>query len=130
MKQVVISVAVLAIAAFVVLAYIRRSDLFTSLFQSGFTDEQIRAVDREIRDYYLKRIQESPSAIEREQVDSGSTTVEVQMIKVSEKRLEGFATISLHDEVSKRAGLSEIRVPCEATLGVNSEQYLWKCQNK
>jgi hypothetical protein len=130
MKQVVITIGTIAVAAFLILAYIGRLDIVTSLFQSGFTDEQIKDIDREIRDYYLKQMRESPSAVERQQVASGSTTVEVTMIKVSERRLEGFATITMNDEDSKKAGLGEIRVSCEATLGANSAQYLWKCQNK
>ncbi len=130
MKQVLITIGILAAAGFVILAYMGRLDIVMSMFQSGFTDEQIKAVDQEIRDYYLKQMRESPSAIERQEIASGSTTVEVTMIKVSDKRLEGFATILLRDEVSKKAGLGEVKVPCEATLGVNSSQYLWKCQIK
>jgi hypothetical protein len=71
----------------------------------------------------------SPSATEREQIDSGSTTVEVHMIKMSSKRLEGFANFTLRDDASKAIGMGEVRVPCEATMGENSE-WLWKCQNK
>lgn len=130
MKQVLVTLGIVAIATFAILAYVGRLEVITSVFQSGFTDEQIRAIDREIREYYLKQMRESPSAIERQQIASGSTTVDVQMIKVSERRLEGFVTITLNDEDSRQAGLGEVRVLCEATLGVNSEQYLWKCQNK
>lgn len=97
--------------------------------QSGFTDAQIRDVERTIRDYFVQHMQSSPSAIEREQIASGSTTVEVRMIKMSSKRPEGFATITLRDDASKAVGMGEIRVPCEATMGENSE-WLWKCQNK
>jgi hypothetical protein len=130
MKQVLLTIGTLAAAGLLFLAYIGRLDMVTSIFQSGFTDEQIKAIDREIRDYYLKQMRKSPSAIERQEAASGSTTVEVTMIKVSDKRLEGFATILLRDELSKNAGLDEVKVPCEATLGVNSSQYLWKCQIK
>jgi hypothetical protein len=99
-------------------------------FQSGFTDAQIRGVERTIKDHIVKGMSSSPSAVEKEQIASGSTTVEVHMIKVSSNRLEGFAEITLRDEASKNAGLGDLTIPCEATLGVKSDQWVWKCQNK
>jgi hypothetical protein len=58
------------------------------------------------------------------------STVEVHMIKMSSRRLEGFAIISLRDKESTELGLGELRVVCEATMGEDSNQWLWKCQNK
>jgi len=122
-KLVVTVLAVLTAAAvvFLVLGHV-------PTFQSGFTDAQIKAVESAIKDYFVQHMQNSPSAVEREQIASGSTTVEVHMIKMSSKKLEGFATITLRDDESKAVGMGEIRVPCEATMGENSE-WLWKCQN-
>ncbi|MGA9987706.1 MAG: hypothetical protein WBP69_07985 [Terriglobales bacterium] len=99
-------------------------------FQSGFTDAQIQAVELTIKDYFVQHMQNSPSAVEREQIANGSTTVEVHMIKMSARRLEGFAVISLRDKESTALGLGDLRVACEATMGENSDQWLWKCQNK
>ena len=128
MKQLFIVIGAIIIAAILLLAYMGKLDAVIAIFQPGFTDDQIIRVDQEIKDYYVKQMRASPSAVEREQIASGSTTVDVRMIKVSNKRLEGFVKISLRDEQSKRLGLGEITVPCEATMGVNSDQWLWKCQ--
>jgi hypothetical protein len=98
--------------------------------QRGFTDAQIRDVERTIKDYFVQHMQNSPSAAEREHIANGSSTVEVHMIKMSSRRLEGFAIISLRDKESTELGLGELRVVCEATMGEDSNQWLWKCQNK
>ena len=126
-------VAILILVAALIalgIATLGNFDTITSLFQSGFTDDQIRQVEQTIKEYYLKGLSTSPSAVERGEVASGSTTVEVTMIKVSAKRLEGFAKISSSDQESKELGFGEVTIPCEATLGVHSDQWIWKCQNK
>jgi hypothetical protein len=93
-------------------------------------DAQIRDVERTIKDYFVQHMQNSPSAAEREHIANGSSTVEVHMIKMSSRRLEGFAIISLRDKESTELVLGELRVVCEATMGEDSDQWLWKCQNK
>jgi hypothetical protein len=122
-------VTLTVIVVIVVLLLLKNFDV-ASLFQPGFTDSQIRQVDQAIKDYYVNQMRTSPSALERREIANGSTTIEVQMIKVSAKRLEGFATISSDDEGLRRLGLEKISVPCETTMGTNSDQYIWKCQNK
>jgi hypothetical protein len=52
------------------------------------------------------------------------------MIKVADRRLEGFAKISLHDQQSKELGLSEMMQTCEATMEMNSSQFIWKCKTE
>lgn len=130
MKQFLIALLIVLAIGAVALAVMGRFDLVISLFQPGFTDEQINAVERDIREYYLKQMRASSSVTERQEVESGMATVAVQMVKVSPKRLEGFVLISNKTPEAKAIGLDEVRVSCEATLGMNPNQYLWKCQNK
>ena len=65
--------------------------------------------------------------MERAQLASGSTTVDVHLIKVSDRKLEGFVRFTLRDEESKRLGVSEITESCEATMAVDSSDSIWKC---
>jgi hypothetical protein len=131
MRKVLISVGVCVTAGIVIawlaLLLFNRPRL-TPLYQSGFSDAQVRQVEQDIREYFLKQMRASSSATERNQVASGSTTVDVRMIRMSPKKLEGFAKITLRDEESQALGLGEVSVPCEATMGMDSDQYIWKCQ--
>ena len=128
MKKVFIAAVGIAAICIVVLLLLEKLGIVAPVFHGGFTDSQVREVERIIKDYYVKQLSASPSATEREQVAGGSTTVEVHMIKVSDRKLEGFAKISLHDQQSKDLGLSEIADTCEATMEMNSSQYIWKCK--
>lgn len=128
MKPSAVIITVL-IVGFALLAYFAKIDTITALFQSGFTERQRRNVEQEIRAYYVKGISNSPSVIERTEFNTGSTSIDVHMVKVSNKRLEGFVKLSLHDQTSRSLGLSDVTVPCEATLGVDPNQYVWKCQS-
>lgn len=122
-----LSILLVAIAVVSVTAYTGQLTYVASLFEPGFTDSQIAAVNQEIRNYYVKDMK-TPE--ERKQLETGKSAVEVTMMKMSARRLEGFVTISIHDEVARNLGLEEVKIPCEATMGVDSNQYLWKCSNK
>ncbi len=131
MKKLLMAAAIVIAFGFVIfeaLAYMGKDGAVLALIHPGFTDSQVREVEQTIKDEYVRRLLASPSPVERYQVASGSTTVEVTMMKVSAMKLEGFVKISLHDEESKKAGLDEITQSCEATMSVESRQWLWKCQ--
>ena len=96
-------------------------------FRSGFSDEDIRQCEQTIKETYLDRLRNSSSETERREVETGATTVEVQMIRVADRRLEGFARISLNTSEAKEIGLNEIMHKCEATMEMNSSHYIWRC---
>jgi len=84
------------------------SNVLRPAVQGGFTDAQIREVEQSIQNYYLEKQRNSSSAAEREQALNGLTTVDAKMLKVSDRRLEGYVKFTLRDEESKRLGLDEI----------------------
>jgi len=130
MKKLFIAGFIGAVAAiFLLVIYMRNSNVVAPIV-GGFTDAQIQDIEQSIRDYYLRQLRESQSPTEREEVASGSTTVEAQMLKVSDKRLEGFVKFTMRDEASRKLGLGEIILNCEATMNTDSTKWLWKCQNK
>lgn len=112
------------------LGFTRNLDTIVSAFEPGFTEKQIRDVEQQIRSDVLKRLENSSSAVERQEVANGSTTVDVHMIKVSKKRLDGYTTISSNTGAARDIGLDKITVSCDATLGVRPDQYLWECNGK
>jgi hypothetical protein len=110
------------------LAYWRNPRADTSPFHSGFTESQIAECEQTIRDYYLNQLRNSSSAAERQEVEDGSATVEVHMIKVADRKLEGFAKISINTQEARDVGLNEITQTCEATMDMDSQQFIWKCR--
>lgn len=127
MKKLIIAGFVGAIAVVLLLLVYTRSNTIAPIVQGGFTDSEIRQCEQTIREHYLDQIKNS-SPTEKEEVENGSTTIEVRMIKVADRRLEGFAKISLSTQEAKNLGLSEIMQTCEATMEMNSSQYIWKCK--
>lgn len=125
MKKLLIASAIVVLI--LVLLY-TRSNRLAPIIQGGFTDADIRACENSIRDKYLEQLRNSSSEVEKQQVASGSTTVEAHMIKVGDRRLEGFVKFTLRDEESKKLGLSEITETCQATMEMNSSQYIWGCK--
>jgi hypothetical protein len=119
-----------SVAFALLLVYMWDSHIVQSTLHPGFTDAQVREIEQSIEDYYAKKLRESPSAAEREELANGSTTVTAKMLKVSSRRLEGFVKFTLRDEASRSAGLDELLLNCEATMDVDSTQWMWKCQNK
>lgn len=124
MKKILIGGIVGAAIAIALVAYFRSDG---SLVQRGFTGADIRKCEQTIRGYYLDQIKNSSSAVERQQVADGITTVDVQMIKVADRRLEGFAKIRANTREAKDVGFSEITQTCEATMEMDSTQFIWKC---
>jgi hypothetical protein len=101
-----------------------------AIVRGGFTDADVRTCENKINEQYLEKLRNATSEVGRQQVTNSSTTVEARMIKVGDRRLEGFAKISLHDQESRDLGLDEIMQTCEATMETNSSQYIWKCNVK
>lgn len=116
-----------AIVVFVLLWLYTRSNTLAPIIQGGFTDADIRSCENAIREKYLEQLRNS-SEVEKQQVASGSTTVEAHMIKVGDRKLEGFVKLTLRDEESKKLGLTEVTQTCEATMEMNSSQYIWGCK--
>jgi hypothetical protein len=96
-------------------------------FHSGFSDADIRQCEQVIRESYLDRFRNSSSETERQEVETGATTVEVQMIKVADRKLEGYVRISVNTPEAKEIGVNEIAHKCEATMELNSSHYIWQC---
>ena len=118
------------IAAIVVLLLYTRTNLIAPIIQGGFTDTDIRNCENAIKEYYLGQLRNSTSAVERQEVADGSTTIEVRMIKVASRRLEGYAKVSINTKAARDLGLSEIMQTCEATMEMDSSQYIWKCKSE
>jgi hypothetical protein len=116
-----------AVTMLAVLVYLWLSHAEAIPFHSGFTDAEVRQCEQTIKDYYLNQIKNSGSEKERQELESGLTTVEVRMIKVSDRRLEGYAKITINTQQAREVGLSEINQICDATMGVDSPQFIWKC---
>ena len=124
-------VAIIGSIAFaLLLIYLWDSHIVQSALHPGFTDAQVHEIEQSIEDYYAQKLRKSPNAAEREELANGSTTIDAKMLKVSDRRLEGFVKFTLRDEESRKAGLNELILSCEATMDVDSTQWMWKCQNK
>jgi len=94
---------------------------------SGFNDEGIRQCEQAIKESYLSRFKNSTSETERQEVESGALTIDVQMIKVADKKLEGYVTLLNSTPEAKQIGMNEIMYKCEATMEMNSSHYIWQC---
>lgn len=127
MKLIFLTVGLVVPCGFLLACHQPSSNTITPIIQGGFTDSGIRHCEQMIRDHYLKQLRNSSSATtERQEVENGRTvTVEAQMNKVADRRLEGFVKISMNAQ-EPRGGVSEI-TPCEATMEMNSTRYIWKC---
>jgi hypothetical protein len=119
-----------ALAILAVFAYLSNSRSVISPFHSGFTDSEVRQCEQTIKDYYVNQIKNSPNEKERQELESGLTTVDVRMIKVTDRRLEGYAKISINTQQARNVGLSEIMQVCEATMEMDSSQFIWKCHSE
>jgi hypothetical protein len=94
---------------------------------SGFSDEDIRQCEQTIKESYLNRLKNSSSETERREAETGATTVDVQMIKVADRKLEGYVKISINTPEAKDIGMGEIMHKCEAKMEMNSSRYIWQC---
>ena len=115
------------VGAIVVLGFLTYSRVTRSLLRPGFTDADIRNCEQTIRDYYLNQLRNSTSEVEKQEVANGTTTINVHLIKVADRRLEGFVKISVNTQQAREVGLNEITQTCEATMEIDSPQYIWKC---
>jgi hypothetical protein len=127
MKKVILIGTILAVVIIVFLS-LGRSGNMTPFFGNGFTDSQVAECEQAIKDYYMKLLTESASAVERHEVATGVTTVDAHMLKISDRKLQGFVKITSRNPEAQKLGLGEIAIPCEATMGVDSTQWIWKCQ--
>jgi len=132
MKKLLLAGLVGAIAVILLLLVYTRSNTIAPIVQGGFTDSEIRQCEQTIREHYLDQSKNSSglstSPTDKQEVDNGSITVEVHMIKVADRKLEGFAKIHINAQEAKDVGLSEIMQTCEATMEMNSSQFIWKCK--
>ena len=101
--------------------------IILSCTPKDFTDNQIRDVEKNIKDEFINKFSHSASEIERQEMLDGKITIEVQMIKVAERKLDGFVKIHYDTEQARKFGLDEITIPCEATRDVDSSKYIWRC---
>jgi hypothetical protein len=96
-------------------------------FYSDFTESDIRQCEQTIKETYANRFRNSPSETERQEVENGAITFDVQMIKVGERKLEGYMKISINTPSAKELGVNEISYRCEATMETTSSHYIWEC---
>lgn len=125
MKKLIIASVIVVL---ILLWLYTRSNVLAPIIKGGFTDADIRSCENSIREHYLEQLRQSQSPTEREELASGSTTIEATMLKVSDKRLEGFVKFTMRDEESKKLGLGEINLNCEATMNTDSTKWIWQCQ--
>jgi len=75
-------------------------------WESGFTDADIDAMTKSIKEEFEKR--------------EGVKVIEVQMLKESSKKAIGFVKLQV-------PLFGEIAMPCSASMAENG-RYIWQCQ--
>lgn len=96
-------------------------------WDSGFSDADIRQCEQTIKESYLSRFKNSTSATERQEAETGAITIDVQMIKVADRKIEGYVRLLNSTPEAKEIGMNEIEYKCEATMEMNSSHYIWQC---
>jgi len=96
-------------------------------FHTGFSDADIRQCEQAIKEQYSDRLTNSPSEAERRALEDGVYAIDVQMIRVADRKLEGYAKVSINPRDPKNGGPIESTHKCEAVMDIASPHFVWNC---